>query len=486
MKINLVNSSKNLFPRKGIVFVVGTAASFKKGFYKSHVPEAMIAAFKDVLKSPTTGNSPSGYSSLTGIADPHRIVLSILPDKVSKDNSPARREWIYQQLEALEGEDRALVIVAVEDAANVGGAVSGIARRLRATNFKKGWKAKTIDILVVDGKGKAYPPSDSMQVLAEETAWACKVVDLPPNHLNPKTFAKEILGKIKGLTGVTTQEIVGKALVKEGLNGIYNVGKGAEEEPRLLILDYKPRGASKSSKTAVLVGKGVCFDSGGLSLKVGGSMVGMKTDMGGAAAVIGAFIHLAKNKYPNRLIAAVALVENAIGPTSFRNDDVITMHSGKTVEVNNTDAEGRLLLADALSYCGRKYKPQVMLDAATLTGAQMVATGLLHAGVICNREDLEDLAVKVGRETGDLVCPLPFAPELYQGEFKSQVADMVNSVKNRSNAQTSCAAQFIYSHIDDLNIPWLHIDLAGPSSTPSGLATGYGIQLMSRLAREYL
>ena len=116
----------------------------------------------------------------------------------------------------------------------------------------------------------------------------------------------------------------------------------------------------------------------------------------------------------------------------------------------------------------------------------MVATGLLHAGVVSNREDLELLAKKIGKETGDMVCPLPFAPELYQQEFKSQVADMVNSVKNRSNAQTSCAAQFIYSHIDDLDIPWLHIDMAGPSNTASGLGTGYGIQLMARLAREYV
>ncbi len=483
MNLNFISNSKNLFPRKGAVFVIGTLSSFKKGFHKPFIPDAQAQNFREMLKSPAMGRSPLQYSSLTGINDPYKIVMSILPDKVSKDNSPSRREWIYQQLEGLEAEERGLVIVAVEDAVYLGGAISGITRRLREVNFKKSAKLKHIDVLAVDPKGKIIVIDEAMKTLATETAWACKVVDLPPNRLDPKIFAKEILGKVKGLAGVTATEILGKNLQKEGLNGIYNVGKAAVEEPRLVILDYKPRGATK---TAVLVGKGVCYDSGGLSLKTGGGMVGMKGDMGGAAAVVGAFMLLAQNKYPHRLIAAVALVENAIGPSAFRNDDIITMHSGKTVEVNNTDAEGRLLLADALSYCARKYKPQIMMDAATLTGAQLVATGLLHAGVVCNRNDLEAMAVRVGRETGDLVSALPFAPELFQNEFKSLVADMVNSVKNRSNAQSSCAAQFIYSHIEDLDIPWLHIDMAGPSSTPAGLGTGYGIQLMARLAREYL
>ena len=483
MNIHFLSSAKTLFPRKGAVFVIGSLSSYKKGFHKTYIPAAQLQNFREVLKNPAIGRTPLQYTSLTGLNEPYKIVVSVLPDRVSKDNSPTRREWIYQQLEGMEAEERGLVIIAVEDSLYLGGAISGITRRLREVNFKKNSKLKHIDILAVDAKGKIYPIDASIKLLAEETAWACKVVDLPPNLLNPKTFAKEIRSKFKGMTTVTTQEIIGKNLIAEGLNGIHSVGKAAEEEPRLVILDYKPRGASK---TAVLVGKGVCFDSGGLSLKTGGGMVGMKGDMGGAAAVIGAFSCLVKNKYPHRLIAAVALVENAIGPSAFRNDDVITMHSGKTVEVNNTDAEGRLLLADALSYCARKYKPQVMIDAATLTGAQMVATGLLHAGIISNRADLELMALKLGKETGDMVNALPFAPELYQNEFKSMVADMVNSVKNRSNAQTSCAAQFVYSHIEELDLPWIHIDMAGPSSTTSGLATGYGIQLISRLAREYL
>lgn len=483
MKVKFLDSTQKLFPRPGLVSVIGSQKSFQKGFHNKILPDSHAQLFKNALKTTNFGRTPVSFSSLTGISDPYKIVLSVIPDKVSKDNSPTRREWIYQQLEALEGEEQSLVILGVDDPQNLAGMLTGVVRRLRLVNLKKNAKARSISILALDNKGNVIVVPENLRTLAEETAWACKMVDLPPNMLSPKIFTKEISAKFKGMTNVTIKEISGEKLVEEGLNGIYSVGKGAQEAPRLLILDYKPRGASK---TAVLAGKGVCFDSGGLSLKTGGGMVGMKGDMGGAAAVVGAFSCLVQSKFPHRLIAAIAIVENAIGPDSFRNDDVIRMHSGKTVEVNNTDAEGRLILADALSYGARKYKPQILIDAATLTGAQLVATGVLHAGVISNRSDLESMAQKVGKESGDLVVPLPFAPELYQNEFKSAVADMVNSVKNRANAQTSCAAQFIYSHIDDLDIPWLHIDMAGPSSTLSGLGTGYGIQLISRLAREYL
>ena len=156
------------------------------------------------------------------------------------------------------------------------------------------------------------------------------------------------------------------------------------------------------------------------------------------------------------------------------------MHSGLTVEIDNTDAEGRLLLGDAVSYVGRKYKPDVIIDAATLTGAQLISTGVRHAAIVSNRAGLEHSAFEAGRLTGDLAWPLPFAPEFYQEEFKSTVADMKNSVKNRMNAQSSCAAQFVYRHIQDLDIPWLHIDIAGPAHRVER-GTGFGVGLVSEL-----
>jgi len=482
MQLRFLNSTKQILPKKGAVFMIGSLKVFQDKLHEKILPAAIADLFKEALKTPRLGRSPVSFSSLTGLVGPSKVIMGILPDKLAKDNSPTRREWIFQQLDAIESEEHSLVVLYLDKPEHYTSAATAVARRLRIVNRRKNAKPRSIHVIAIDQQGQVIVADERIRSLGEQVVWACQMVDMPPNELTPDAFSEEIREKFKGIPGLSFREILGTRLRTEGLHGIHAVGKGAEEQPRMILLDYKPKGARK---TVVLAGKGVTFDTGGLSLKPSAGMVGMKGDMGGAAAILGAFHHLLNNDYPHRLIACIGLVENAIGPLSFRNDDVITMHSGKTVEVNNTDAEGRIILADCLSYCARKYKPDLMIDAATLTGAQMVATGLLHAGVVSNREDLEVLAKRVGMETGDMVVPLPFAPELYQNEFKSQIADMVNSVKNRSNAQPSCAAQFIYSHVDDLDIPWLHIDMAGPSNTPSGLGTGYGIQLISRLAREY-
>ena len=483
MQLKFISDSKQFAVKKGALIILGNASWFRGAHHEKLLPPQVPELFREALKNGKFGHTPTALSSLTGLTAPSKVVLGILPEKVAKDNSPTRREWIYQLLEAIESEEHATIIVCLDKPEHIPAAVSAAARRLRLVNYRKVAKTRNITFGALAPDGHFHPIEAHVKTLAEQVAWTCRMVDTAPNHLTSSVFSKEIQSLFKDVSGVSTKELVGERLLKEGLHGIYNVGKAAVEAPRMLILDYKPKAAKK---TVVLAGKGVCFDTGGLSLKGGANMVGMKSDMGGAAAVVGAFSMLVQAQVPHRIIACLGLVENAIGPNAYRNDDVIVMHSGKSVEVNNTDAEGRLVLSDCLSYCARTYKPQLLIDAATLTGAQMVATGLLHAAVISNREELDRLAIKIGKETGDLVVPLPFAPELYQAEFKSQVADMVNSVKNRSNAQTSCAAQFIYSHIDDLNIPWIHIDLAGPSTTAAGLGTGYGVQLITGLAREFV
>ena len=209
----------------------------------------------------------------------------------------------------------------------------------------------------------------------------------------------------------------------------------------------------------------------------------MKGDMGGSAAVLGAFRVLAETRAVKRpLTLVMCLAENAIGARAYKPDDVIEMHSGLTVEINNTDAEGRLLLADGVSYAARVLGARTILDAATLTGAQLIATGVVHAAVFTNDARLERVAVEAGRQSGDLCHPLPFAPELYKHEFKSPIADMRNSVKNRGNAQSSCAAEFIHWHIEDTDASWLHVDLAGPSM-PEDRGTGFGVALLAEIVR---
>ncbi|MEC8424145.1 MAG: M17 family metallopeptidase, partial [Myxococcota bacterium] len=176
--------------------------------------------------------------------------------------------------------------------------------------------------------------------------------------------------------------------------------------------------------------------------------------------------------------AVLCLAENAIGPDAQRPDDIIRMKSGKTVELNNTDAEGRLVLADGVAWVCAEESPDVLIDCATLTGAALVATGKVHGALYCNDEALEQTAVRVGRAVGEPAHALPYAPELFRKEFKSAVADMRNSVKDRANAQSSCAGQFIGNHLPEDAPPWLHVDLAGPAWNSDGRGTGYGVGLL--------
>lgn len=213
----------------------------------------------------------------------------------------------------------------------------------------------------------------------------------------------------------------------------------------------------------------------------------MKTDMGGSAAVLGAFMTIVRDNKVNRPVHALLCIsENSIGPLSTRPDDVHTLLSGKTVEVNNTDAEGRLVLSDGVFFASRELNPEYIVDIATLTGAQLIATGRNIAALYCNDDELEQMVVKTGKETGDLTHPMPYCPEFYKPEFSSEVADMKNSVKDRMNAQVSCAACFIGNHLEQFlrsGGKWCHVDMAGPVEQ-GGRATGYGVALLYKLAKN--
>ena len=308
---------------------------------------------------------------------------------------------------------------------------------------------------------------------------AARLVDMPTAELDAQVFEQEARNAAAGIADVHVESIVGDDLLTHGLRGLHAVGRTAMVPPRLVILDYDPAGVT--GEPIALIGKGLVYDTGGLSLKiVGERMLTMKCDMGGGAAVLGAFLTLAKSGIKRRIIAALCIAENSIGPNAYRPDDVIEMHSGKTMEVNNTDAEGRIALADGASYVARKYKPEVLIDAATLTGAQLVATGKWHAGIVSNDGDLERRCLEAGLQSGDHCMPLLFSPELHTSEYKSTVADMRNSVADRNNASSSASGLWVYLHIDDLNLRWLHIDLAGPAFIDNR-GTGYGVGLLHAL-----
>ena len=364
------------------------------------------------------------------------------------------------------------VLLAVDEASH-GFAAGCAAARAFPSYSRKGSngddRTVTVRVLAPDGP----VASRRLPEAAHGIRLAQWLLDQPTSELNTKVFADFAEAAAKKV-GATVTRIEDEELDAQGFGGMWGVGKAATFGPSFVVLTHDPEGATE---TLAWVGKGIVYDTGGLSIKGKNNMPGMKTDMGGAAAVLGAFLAAVKCGAKQRIHAILCLAENSVGPTSMRPDDILAMYSGKTVEVNNTDAEGRLVLGDGVAYAVKNLAPDVICDLATLTGAQLMATGKRHAAIVCTDDDLEARAISAGRTSGDLVHPLPYVPEFLRKEFRSVVADMKNSVKDPMNAQASCAAQFVAEHLGDYKGPWLHVDIAGPSSADER-GTGFGVALL--------
>lgn len=427
-----------------------------------------------------------GGSATSRTADgKQRLTVGVLPDKLSRHGSASRAECMRKVTAGAglaAGSGRRAVLVLLDDADHQLAACNAIARALPDFSMKsragKSGPALTVACMTTDGAFvRTGAATKDVVVRAQE---AMRFVDTPPTDLDPAAFAREAKKLLRRVDGVKVQEIVGNALLQKKLGGIHAVGRCAKSAPRMVIATANP--TAKGGHVA-LVGKGITYDTGGLHLKPRGGMETMKADMGGGAAVLGAFLALAKHHKKHKLTLLLCLAENAIGPDAYKPDDVLTMHSGKTVEINNTDAEGRLLLADGCSYAARTLGCDTILDAATLTGAQGVAVGQQFAAVVSNDEAVEAALCDAGRATGDLCWPLPFAPEFFRSEFASPIADMRNSVKNRSNAQVSCAAEFVHWHLQGTEARWGHVDLAAPAFR-GNRGTGFGVALLYDTVRR--
>ena len=301
--------------------------------------------------------------------------------------------------------------------------------------------------------------------------------------MSPQEFASR--AKQLGKLGVKV-DVLGEAEMKKlGMGALLGVGQGSERESQLVVMQWNGSRAKKEPPVA-FVGKGVCFDSGGLSLKTGAGMMGMKGDMGGAAAVTGTMQALAKRKARVNAVGVIGLVENMPDGKAQRPDDVVTSMSGQTIEILNTDAEGRLVLADALWYAQTKFKPKFVIDLATLTGAIMIALGLEHAGLFSNDDKLADRIATAGREIGEPVWRLPLS-DAYDKMLKSKIADMKN-ISGVTHAGSIVAAQFLQRFID--KTPWAHLDIAGTgmgapaSDINTSWGPGWGVQLLDRLVRD--
>ena len=308
----------------------------------------------------------------------------------------------------------------------------------------------------------------------------------PSNYLTPEKFA-EFVKKSSAKAGYSVTIFDEKKIAQLNMGGILNVGKGSHNPPKFLILQYF--GSNKSEKPVVLVGKGVTFDSGGISLKPAQGMESMKMDMGGAAAVVGAFEAVARLKYKMNLIGLIPAVENMPSGHSFKPGDVIKSYSGITIEVDNTDAEGRLILADALEYAAN-YKPKVVIDICTLTGAAIICFGHLLAGLMGNNDELKKKIFAAGEKTYERVWEMPLYDE-YDKLMKSEIADIKNTGPSRQ-AGTIMGGIFLKKFVQD-KYSWAHLDIASVGFNLAESmeeyhtqgATGYGVRLFVELLKQY-
>ena len=340
----------------------------------------------------------------------------------------------------------------------------------------------TLIVQKKDVLAKVKSVAKNTQTVAEAVCFTRDIVNMAGSDATP-TFLANKAKEIAKKTGVKCRTLSRPDMKKLGMGGILNVSRGSSQPPKFIILEYNTR--KKNSDTIVLIGKGVTFDSGGISLKPGSGMDLMKADMSGAAAVLGAFKAISNLKPANHIVGLVPCTENMPSGSALKPGDIIKCMSGKTVEILNTDAEGRLILADAIAYA-KRYKPDAVIDLATLTGACVAALGTFTSGMLGNNDKLKERVKQAGEKSHERVWELPLWKEYYE-LIKSNIADIKNT--GGRYAGTITAACFLGEFVEDF--PWVHLDIAGTflveKDTPyirKG-ATGVGVRLLTQLILDW-
>jgi leucyl aminopeptidase len=322
----------------------------------------------------------------------------------------------------------------------------------------------------------------SRESVVDGVTLARDLINEPANMLYPEEFARRA-GQLRKL-GVVVEVLDVRAMKRLGMGALLAVGQGSVRESRTVIMRWN--GGKRGVAPVAFIGKGVCFDTGGVSIKQAAGMEDMKGDMAGAACVVGLMHALAARKAKVNAVGAIGVVENMPDGNSYRPGDVLKTMSGQTIEIINTDAEGRLVLADVLHYVNTKYKPKFMIDLATLTGAIMVALGQEHAGLFANNDELSGRLFAAGEATGERVWRMPLAPE-YDKLIDSRVADMKNTGGRHGGAIT--AAQLLARFVG--KTPWAHLDIAGTalgspqSEINKSWSSGWGVRLLDHLVAEH-
>jgi leucyl aminopeptidase len=345
---------------------------------------------------------------------------------------------------------------------------------------KPSLKAMTVSTEAAGEAKKAYR---ALGATAEAVFFTRDLVSEPANELYPETLAE----RAASLTdlGISVEILDEKRMGKLGMGALLAVGQGSSRPPRVVVMEYHGGGAGTAP--VAFIGKGVTFDTGGISIKPAAGMADMKWDMAGAGVVIGLMRALAGRKAKVNAVGLVGLVENMPSGNAQRPGDIVRSMSGQTIEVLNTDAEGRLVLADVLWYCQDRFKPRLMIDLATLTGAVIVALGNEHAGLFANNEELAERLIAAGKAVGEPLWRLPLA-DSFDRAIDSDAADVKNIAGDRG-AGSSIGAQFLKRFVND--VPWAHLDIAGvawskkdAATVPKG-ATGFGLRLLDRFVADH-
>ncbi len=380
--------------------------------------------------------------------------------------------------------DLGLAGLEAQEAASLIG--SGVKLRVYSfTRYKSkkpdGKPLKEVSILTSDAKG-ARQRFHAHDAVAEGVHLARDLVNEPPNHLHPVEFAERM--KPLADLGLKVSVMTPAQMKKLGMNALLGVAQGSAHEARIVIMEWK--GGKAGEQPLAFIGKGVTFDTGGISIKPAAGMEDMKGDMGGAACVAGLMMALARRKAKVNAVGAIGLVENMPDGKAQRPGDIVTSMSGQTIAVLNTDAEGRLVLADVLWYVQDRFKPRFMIDLATLTGAILVALGKEHAGLFSNNDELAQRLSDAGHATGEKVWRMPLAPE-YDRIIDHDVADVKNTGGRHAGSIT--AAQFLQRFVN--GVPWAHLDVAGTAMDGTRTAInqswgpGWGVRLLDRLVAKY-
>lgn len=494
-KLPTFTFSKNAIPSNGVLAVImpadGKLPPLVKGMTCAKQLERAITLEK------FSGKLGSVLALVAPEAGPDKIIL-IGCGKVGELDEVKALKVGGKILTAAGKSENVTVLTEVADAKN---AISGDAAAQFAAGAKM--RAYKFDDYLTKGReaDKKITKSAKIKIgtdnlAATKKAWARvdgvsdgvlvarQLVNEPANTLGPVEFAKEAQ-KLKKL-GIKVQVLGVAEMKKLGMGALLGVslGSATNRQARMAIMQWD--GGKKGEKPLAFVGKGVVFDTGGISLKPGGGMEDMKGDMGGAAAVTGLMHALAARKANINAVGIIGLVENMPDANAQRPGDIVTSMSGQTIEIINTDAEGRLVLADALWYCQKRFKPKFMINLATLTGAVLVALGKEYAGIFSNNDDLADKLYKVGKMTDEKVWRLPLA-EAYDKMIDSKNADMKNSAGRYAGSIT--AGQFLQRFVND--VPWVHIDVAGmamgskTNEYNQSWGSGFGVRLLDRLVAEY-